>query len=728
MANWLVILGIVLAAVVLGWLLVIQFVVHRSPPSLETLFAGLTLGIVISGWLALLLAEVGLFSRIALMASWLGMALILTLLGRRRRRRFREAAEEMEPIVAETRPSAGKRAAWMEAAILVLWLVAASWLFFRPHEYIVGGADAGVYVSLGAEIAQRGGFQIVDAELARLDPGLHSVTLRPLASNPLASSYLLPGFYVTNAADGAITPQFYPLHPVWQAIAFSLSPSVIEGVHAELLMSGLWMLLASLAIYLTMRAAAGRIAAVLILMALSITAVQVWFARYPTTEALTQYLLWAGLWGTVMWLGDHRPPALWAFLSGMALGSVFLVRIDMIILLPVFLLLVVVLFARGWRKSDWWFVVPFFLLIVHSFVHALGLSAPYFHEHIGFGWSLLWANWLVPVTAILAGVIFLAVVILFRGRFSVLRRYKQAVLLGLIGAVLLYAVYGWFIRPAISVATLRPDSYSETLLLITDHENWLRLGWYLFPLGIWLGVLGSCLMLWRVEWKTAVLLAVGFISSAVYLWKVGANPHHVYVMRRYVPVVVPFFLFAAAFLIGWLIQQARKRPEAVSWQKAGLLVIALVLACSWLIGLGWSARGYVSQVDHAGLVEQVAAINDDLAPGSVLIFNDQSPVGLGDFWGTPLKFIFGHDVFTLRNLETLEDEQLAETIKFWQNNGREVVWVGDPAWLAENAFDYRETTYTISSQRLESSYEYKPQQVIPVNWTLPMAFIELDSG
>ena len=124
-----------------------------------------------------------------------------------------------------------------------------------------------------------------------------------------------------------------------------------------------------------------------------------------------------------------------------------------------------------------------------------------------------------------------------------------------------------------------------------------------------------------------------------------------YVMRRYVPVVAPFFLFAAAFLIGWFIEQARKRQEAISWQKVGLLGLALVLACSWLIGLGWSARGFISQVDHEGLVEQVAAINDDLVPGSVLIFNDQSPVGLGDFWGTPLKFIFGHDVFKVPSLD-----------------------------------------------------------------------------
>ena len=155
----------------------------------------------------------------------------------------------------------------------------------------------------------------------------------------------------------------------------------------------------------------------------------------------------------------------------------------------------------------------------------------------------------------------------------------------------------------------------------------------------------------------------------------------------------------------------------------GYLAFGIFLSIAWLLGLGWSARGFISQVDHKGVVAQLVEINDNLPPESVLIFNDQSPVGLGDFWGTPLKFIFGHDVFTLRDLNGLDDEQLAESLKSWQNNGRSVVWIGDPIWLAENDFRYRENSFTIISHRLESSYEHKPQQIVPENWIMPMAFI-----
>ncbi len=724
MDNWLVILLIILASAVFGGLIVLRFVPWQTRLSLRLIFAALTVGIVSTGWLALLLAEFGWFSAAALAGSWLVCVLILTALTWRR---FRIVRDRVGDQPSDGRGSSWRpkmsRTNWLEVVFLAGWIAAAGWLYFRPHESIMGGADAGVYVSLGAEIAQHGGFQLVDEGLAALDPSLYSVTLRPLPTNPAASSYLVPGFYVTSAEEGAVVPQFYPLHPVWQAVAFSLSGSIVAGVHAELLMTGLWMLLASLAIYMTARELAGWGTAVLAILALSIMALQVWFARYPTTEAMTQFLLWAGLWGLLMWLGDRQPSSLWAFLSGIALGSVFLVRIDVIIMLPIFMLLVVALWARGWRRSDWWFAIPFSALVVHSFVHAMLLSAPYFYEHIGYGLRILWQNWLVPLAAVLFGVIFLVVIHFFRGRFAALRRFRRPVLLTLIGATLLFALYGWFIRPYAADAVLRPDTYSEGLILLTNHENWLRLAWYLSPIGIWLGVMGSCLLLWRVEWKTAVLLAVGFLFTAVYLWNVRANPHQVYVMRRYVPMVAPFFIVAAAYLAGDLMKQARIKRDAKPWHRMGYLALGLFLAIAWLMGLGWSARGFISQVDHKGVVAQLAEINHNLPPDSVLIFNDQSPVGLGDFWGTPLKYIFGHDVFTLRNLDGLDDRQLAESIKSWQNNGRAVVWIGDPVWLEQNDFQFQEQVWQIQSQRLESSYEHKPRVIVPEIWVLPMALI-----
>ncbi len=48
--------------------------------------------------------------------------------------------------------------------------------------------------------------------------------------------------------------------------------------------------------------------------------------------------------------------------------------------------------------------------------------------------------------------------------------------------------------------------------------------------------------------RTAFLLLAGGFFAVVFLWRIGANPHQVYAMRRYVPQVLPFFMVAGVFL------------------------------------------------------------------------------------------------------------------------------------------------------------------------------------
>lgn len=722
MAPWLIVPLLVAAAWLPGLLL---FSLFGRPRTLESAFAGLTLGVAVLGWGGLLLAEWGAFTLGRFALFWVVLTLGLALLAWRRAARL-----SPEPVVvprpSPPRPSARALA---EPLLLAVWLVAAVWLFFRPHEYVMGAADAGVYVSLGASVAQQGGFVRQDATLAGLDPALREVMLRPLPRNPVAPAYLFPGFYVTDAAAGTIVPQFYPLHPLWQAIAFSLAPSPAAGISAELLLPGLWMLLATLAVYFTVRAIAGRPAAVLALLALSLTALQVWFGRYPTTEALTQYLLWAGLWATVLWLDGRAPPRLWALLAGLALGQTFLVRIDMLVLLPIILLLLLWRRARGWETADSWFAAPFSLLVAHSLLHGAWQSAPYFYETVGYGLRELGRNWPLLLVAVGGGLLFLWAVRRFRHGFAALGRYRRPALLALIGAVLLFALYGWFVRPVLFVATLRPDFLSGGEIPVLNHENWRRLGWYLSPLGVWLGVAGSCLMLWRLDRgearRTAVILAVGWLFAALYLWNIRANPHQVYAMRRYVPVVVPFFTVAAAYLVGWMVKSGTQGgAEREWWEHAlvqrGLPLLGVALAAVWLFGLGWSARGFVRQVDHRGIVAQLDVLNATLPPRAVLLFADPAPVGLGDVWGTPLKFIYGHDAFTVRDPDAAAG-QLAEMIEVWQNNGRFVVWVGDPGWLEANGFPFVARQVRLHSQRLEGVYTHKPRAIVPNEWVLPLA-------
>ena len=612
----------------------------------------------------------------------------------------------------------------LELVFLAGWAIAAAWLFFRPHEYVLGATDAGVYVSLGASIAHEGSIVIEDGTLAGLDEALLPALLRPLPDDPVAAYYLLPGFYVIGAPPGQITPQFYPLHPVWLAVAFGLvertaaAPATAEAIRAALLLNGLWAALGALAVYFTVRQFAGRPAAALALVALSLTALQVWFGRYPTTELLTQFVLWSGLCGLGHWLGGDGPGKLWALLAGVSLGLVFLVRVDMLVLLPLLALLVFWLLAGGRRAAApdtlGWFLAPLALLVAHSFAHAWFQSRPYFVVHSGLGLRLLQVNWAIPVVGVLAAVAFLWLLRRSEARFLAgYARYRRAALWALIGVTLIVAVYGWFVRPLVGAPVAQQDFFSGGSVPLTDHENWRRLGWYLSPLGVWLGVAGVCLLIWRANRRTVMVLAVGSLFTVLYLWSLRANPHQVYAMRRFVPAAVPFFTVAAAALLGWL----------GGWRRPGGRLAAVVLAVAWLGGLGWSARGFVSQVDHRGLTAQLDALNATLVPESVLLFYDAVLIGNGDFFGTPLQFIYGHNAFALRDADP-PGADLVRAVEIWHNSGRAVYWIGDPAWLDAHGLAYQTNVTTLTSRRLEESYEHKPAAIIEDEWVLRVARIE----
>ncbi|MGB3715849.1 MAG: hypothetical protein WA996_15590, partial [Candidatus Promineifilaceae bacterium] len=291
MADWAAIVIIVAASFIPGWLIVALFIepVRRfDGDRLAHVFSSLVAGIAIIGWLALVLAELGWYSIGLIAIIWFIVTVTLSvILVWRRRSDTRDEPLALEPRPKSPIPILSFLPPWFEYVFLATWIVVASWLFFRPHQYIIGGADAGAYINIAANISGTGSILIEDQTLADLDPGLYPALLRPLpesdSGTEVAPFYIFPGFYVTDAAEGRIMPQFYPMHPVWQAVAFGLG-----GVEPALVMTGLWALLGGFAVYMTIRELGGWEVAALGLTGLSLTALQVWFARYPTTEALTQ--------------------------------------------------------------------------------------------------------------------------------------------------------------------------------------------------------------------------------------------------------------------------------------------------------------------------------------------------------------------------------------------------------------------------------------------------------
>jgi len=190
LTTWLVIVLMVVACTLLGRLASEPFIRSRGPFQgdwLALAFTSITFGVIILGWITLLFAELGFFSITLLSGLWLALVVVLA-----RATRQRDVSEPDEPDLEEPAHEEGagfagsslKVPGWLQYALLGLWLIMAVWLFFRPHQYVLGAADAGVYVNLAASIADSGGILIMKSRLSTFCPAFTWKRNRPAGLHP----------------------------------------------------------------------------------------------------------------------------------------------------------------------------------------------------------------------------------------------------------------------------------------------------------------------------------------------------------------------------------------------------------------------------------------------------------------------------------------------------------------------------------------------------------------
>ena len=119
----------------------------------------------------------------------------------------------------------------------------------------------------------------------------------------------------------------------------------------------------------------------------------------------------------------------------------------------------------------------------------------------------------------------------------------------------------------------------------------------------------------------------------------------------------------------------------------------------------------------AGLTQMDRA----LAPGAIVLFDDQNPVGMGDFIGTPLRFIFDHPVFALRNPRAVTPAALRALVQDWQQQGRPVYVVsesGKEVSIKDVLPMGEAQRFTFDTTVLLPTYTDYPNQVVPARYDL----------
>jgi 4-amino-4-deoxy-L-arabinose transferase-like glycosyltransferase len=692
-----------------GFLTQLGFVSRRPLTArrdwLETGFISLLFSLCLTGWLGVLLVELGWFSLSrVLVLIWVYCALAIGLLVRGRR--GGKVRDVWRSLWAR-----GDRWTWLLAAVV---LVGAAF-FFHPHEYVLGGADAGVYVNLGGHISRSGSLVFDDPDLAALDPELYPSLFRQQPSYLIPTYIQFPGFYLAEDQPGRVIPQFYPLHPVWLGIFYGLG-----GLRASLYVTPLWGVLASLAVGLTATALFGRRVGVLATTLLVISAPQIWFARYPTAEALTQLLLFGGIWAFSRYVVDESPEL--GLLAGLSLGEVMMVRPDTYFLLAIpFLWVAYLHLRRRLGRRHLVFLVPFLVLSLHSLAHGLLQSWPYLYNTYHFELARLPISLMVVAGGVLV-IGFLGLDAWVGGRPERLSRLagwlkRGATVFAVL--VVLAAVYAYFFRPQqADPASTIPYWYGGENIPDVEPYNLVRLGWYVSPLGIALAVLGWWWMLRReLSLKAALFLGIGLFFTFLYVQNSRNNPHHIYVMRRYVPAVIPALTVAAAYaIVRWW-----RHQEWWHW-------LALIVAVGQVALLLNTSRTVLRQVDYRGLVDQLTPWAESLDPDAVILFDDDRPISTGTTIGTPLRYLFGHTVFDLQE-SYLTRDALQELIGVWHAQGRRILVAVGPDGVREPFDDWSLASLPglrLEAQVLENSYTHVPRQVQP--FTLALELFELEPG
>lgn len=429
-------------------------------------------------------------------------------------------------------------------------------LFLPGSFYIYGDKDPGVYVIHAYSIAETGDVLIQD-DFASEGVGLPGLT-------PTGNGFRFPGFWYANSGDASlINPQFFHFLPATLATAFD-----VGGWSLLLHFNAAAAALSVAAAFLVMKRVFSSRAAWLASALLATNMIQVWQAKYPTTEILAQLFLFAAILAGVIAFDSKR--SFYAGVCGFLISMIFLVRPDgFLFVIPA---LFAVAFIYGATKAD-------FISKCFAFGLAIPLPLAFYQAH-------------------------------FRNiRYSTstevpsLRLFLLAFLVSGIGALLLkksesiknffnkskgkiwdgsepsngLKTFSYILISALAIFFLvRPLLLGEDFSYFGrtyDELNIYRLALFV-PVPILIAAfVGLIICIANWQWRHWIFIAPGLLTLPVYLYQARVSPRLMWWTRRYAPTVVPLLICLAAVGITWLMFQ-RKGNKNLNLALGSVFIVA----------------------------------------------------------------------------------------------------------------------------------------------------------
>src|SRR6266508_3699037 len=421
-----------------------------------------------------------------------------------------------------------------ELAVLAGVALAAAVLFFPGFSY-GAGKDPGVYVSHAIAIAQVGSSSFEDPVLDRS----RIPTVEVIPEDDLSR---FPAIWIEDRDAHRVVVQFYHLWPALLASAFEAG-----GYTGLANLTPLCGLLAVLLVTLTARRAFGLLTGALAGLLLAANMLEVWQAKYPSSETLAQLILSGALLGVIVSLQTGWRPA--AGLAGLLIGVAYLARPDSLLLILLALGVGCALIVAGhFDARAGWFAVGLAITLPYGFYQAYVSARRY-----------TLANHVPDLPVLLAVIVgMLAIALLLRRSVPAVgrrgwellerRQVQRAAGIAVLGVAALLLLFGflrpWLFGPVYGDFRGRPiRTYDEATLI--------RLSWFLTLPGFGLALVGLALVALR-RWSAAAwaLVLPVLCLLPVYAYRAEVSPRLMWWTRRFVPVIVPGLAVLIAVALG----------------------------------------------------------------------------------------------------------------------------------------------------------------------------------
>ena len=525
-------------------------------------------------------------------------------------------------------------------------------IYFQPHEYILGSADAGTYMNIGVNLAKTGKWVVDDAFSKWLSQ--YGLTTFYYSPSSLPVQWQFYGWYNHPTQSGLILPQFFPLHPCLISIGV-----LLYGVWGGLYVTPLWGLLGIAAVYFATRRLFNRPVAILAALFLALTPTQIFFSRYPTAEPLTLVFLFSGFLAYQHLYDEAQCSRWWGVFAGSTLGCALLTRIDLpLMVILVLLILGLIRIFGQWNKQ--WRTFAWVFLIFLSGSLSFGYFWGWIYIFNTYGVILKYYEWILVGTLIIFFLIAsgFGLVVWVRKYPALRSNFRFASLKWLVGILILsLSLYAYFFRPIFN-PPIYDTGPGNILMPQLDSLNWVRLGWYLTPLGLILSTLGLFFIILKEDLTRLVFfLSVGVLTIIQYTFKSLITPYHIYAMRRFFPLVIPVLIIFAAFSL----YQAFKK-----WDRLIINLFVISVGLFFCLGLAYQSGHLFFLRDLKGVVSELELFSNKLSARSIILINDHD---FADRIGVPLKYIHGFDVATIRQENELTLPFLIDLInRARQNN------------------------------------------------------------